>query len=105
MEDSAIGVAGAFSVVQQSSDGARNIRRCEDYRRSFHNDTIEASDVPAQDTVDTYVHILRLFHQAGHATKLWCQDLWAAYRQFPLASPADSYTLLGAPSGHCGDMQ
>ena len=38
-----IRVATAFSVVQQGSDGAHQVRRCEDYRRSGHNATIQVS--------------------------------------------------------------
>ena len=45
--------AFAFSVVQEGSDGCKKIRRCEDYRRSHHNDTVRAYDKPPHDTVDT----------------------------------------------------
>ncbi|CAE7487597.1 rlmN1, partial [Symbiodinium sp. CCMP2592] len=94
-----IRVAGAFSVTQVGSDGAKKVRRCEDYRRSFHNATIGAGDIPAHDTIHTYVAVLQRLAQAGFDTRVWCQDLWAAYRQFPVARPADSFTLLATPSG------
>ena len=54
MENCCIGVAGAFSVVQTGSDGARKVRRCEDYRRSFHNATI------SNRCVDALVHLARV---------------------------------------------
>ena len=80
-------------MVQQGSDGGRKVRRCEDYRRSFHNATIETNDIPAHDTVDTYVQIIR------YTARPWCQDLWAAYRQFPIARQEEAYTLLHTPAG------
>ncbi|CAE7666505.1 rlmN1 [Symbiodinium sp. CCMP2592] len=80
-----IRVAGAFSVTQTGSDGQKKVRRCEDYRRSFHNSTILAEDVPAHDTIQTYVGVLQALHNKG---------LWAAYRQFPLRNPNEAFTLL-----------
>ncbi|CAE7587990.1 unnamed protein product [Symbiodinium sp. CCMP2592] len=94
-----IRVAGAFSVTQVGSDGAKKVRRCEDFRRSFHNATIGAGDIPAHDTIHTYVGVLQGLARAGFDTRVWCQDLWAAYRQFPVARPSDSFTLLATPSG------
>ena len=92
-------VAAAFSVVQQGSDGSRKVRRCEDYRRSGHNATIQVSDVPAHDDIDKYVQILLRLNAAGHASEVWCQDLWAAYRQFPVRVTSHAFALLLTPAG------
>ncbi|CAE6912084.1 DSK2B [Symbiodinium sp. CCMP2592] len=92
-------VANAFSVVQQGSDGSRKVRRCEDYRRSGHNSTIHVQDIPAHDDINRYVQILLRLVAAGHETQVWCQDLWAAYRQFPLERPSDAFALILTPWG------
>ena len=97
--ESDIRVATAFSVVQQGSDGARKVRRCEDYRRSGHNSTIHVSDIPAHDDISRYVHILLRLNAAGCQSSVWCQDLWAAYRQFPVQVPNHAFALLLTPSG------
>ena len=94
-----IHVATAFSVVQQGSDGSRKVRRCEDYRRSGHNSTIHVQDIPAHDDIHRYVQILLRLEAAGHETEVWCQDLWAAYRQFPVSRPNDAFALILTPSG------
>ena len=91
-------VAAAFSVVQQGSDGSRKVRRCEDYRRSGHNATVHVSDVPAHDDIDKCVQILLRLNVAGHSSGLWCQDLWAAYRQFPVQETSHAFALLLTPS-------
>ena len=94
-----IRVATAVSVVQQGSDGSRKVRRCEDYRRSGHNSTVRVLDIPAHDDISKYVHILLRLHAAGHRSLVWCQDLWAAYRQFPVQVPNHAFALLLTPSG------
>ncbi|CAE7663318.1 rlmN1 [Symbiodinium sp. CCMP2592] len=94
-----IRVAGAFSVKQTGSDGSDKVRRCEDYRRSFHNATVGASDIPAHDTIHTFVSVLLRLQREGFLTKVWCQDLWAAYRQFPVREPREAFTLLATPTG------
>ena len=94
-----IKVAGAFSVTQVGSDGKKKVRRCEDYRRSFHNSTITVEDVPAHDTIHTYIGVLQRLHAKGIPTEVWCQDLWAAYRQFPVREPNEAFTLLATPNG------
>ena len=65
-------VAAAFSVVQAGSDGARKVRRCEDYRRSGHNAKISVRDIPAHDDIGKYVHILLRLHRAGFGSMVWC---------------------------------
>ena len=91
--------AFAFSVVQEGSDGKKKTRRCEDYRRSFHNSTVKAHDKPPHDTVDTYIRVIRawaLLHQDVH---VWCQDMMSAYRQYPVRDTSHAYLLLQLPTG------
>ena len=95
--------AFAFSVVQEGSDGNKKVRRCEGYRRSHHNSTIRAVDKPPHDTVETYVRILIAWALSGEQAQIWCQDLMAAYRQYPvLAWPTlicCCRSHMGCPSG------
>ena len=74
-----ISAAGAFSVTQVDSDGAKKVRRCEDYCRSHHSSTSSVRDIPAHDSIhtDTYVSVIQRLQQAGFDARVWCQDLWA----------------------------
>ncbi|CAE7654513.1 Dnmt3b [Symbiodinium sp. CCMP2592] len=91
--------AFAFSVVQEGSDNRRKVRRCEDYRRSHHNDTVRAFDKPPHDTVDTYVRIVRAWASLHQDAQVWCQDMMSAYRQYPVQEPTHAYMLLQLPHG------
>ena len=86
--------AVCFSVQQSDK-----IRRCEDFRRSFHNSTLEAHDVPTHHTVDSYIHMCRHFGLAAEPSSLWTHDLDSAYRQFPIKDRSVAYTILFTPSG------
>ena len=87
-------VAFCFSVKQEDK-----IRRCEDYRRSFHNSTIEAYDSVPHDDIQKHVELARAYSQQSSLCKFWAQDLSSAYRQFPVKHPEDCYTVLNTPSG------
>ena len=91
--------AFAFSVVQEGSDNRKKVRRCEDYRRSHHNSTIHAVDKPPHDSVETYVRVLLFWAFIGILAQVWCQDLMAAYRQYPVLEVAHAYMLLQLPHG------
>ena len=91
--------AYAFSVVQEGSDGRKKVRRCEDYRRSHHNSTIRALDKPPHDSVESYVRIILAWAFLGIIAQVWCQDLMAAYRQYPVLAVAHAYMLLQLPHG------
>ena len=91
--------AFAFSVVQAGSDNKRKVRRCEDYRRSHHNDTVKAFDKPPHDTVDTYVGVIRAWAALHEDAEVWCQDMMSAYRQYPVRDPSHAYMLLMLPHG------
>ena len=45
------------------------------------------------------MHILLRLNAAGCQSLVWCQDLWAAYRQFPVQVPNHAFALLLTPSG------
>ncbi|CAE7942077.1 unnamed protein product [Symbiodinium sp. KB8] len=92
-------IAWAFSVVQEGSDGQRKVRRCEDYRRSFHNDTVEAFDVPPHDDISVYVSLIRHLAAEGEFAMIWAQDLHSAYRQYPVADPSHCYVIVMTPDG------
>ena len=87
--------AVCFAVVQPGK-----IRRCEDFRRSMHNATIEASDSPSYTDVEQYIGLVQMLHAMGHDTPvLWLQDLEGAYRQVPVVPGNDSFALLVTPEG------
>ncbi|CAE6943486.1 unnamed protein product [Symbiodinium sp. CCMP2592] len=92
-------IAWAFSVVQEGSDGKRKVRRCEDYRRSFHNDTVQAFDIPPHDDIGVYVSMVRHLHASGEFGMIWAQDLHSAYRQYPVRSPSHCYVIVMTPDG------
>ena len=87
--------------MQEGSDGQRKVRRCEDYRRSFHNDTVEAFDVPPHDDIGVYVYVSLIRHLAaeGEFAMIWAQDLHSAYRQYPVADPSHCYVVVMTPDG------
>ena len=86
--------AVCFSVVQSDK-----VRRCEDFRRSFHNSTLQADDVPTHHSVDSYVHLCRHFGDDGVVAELWTHDLDSAYRQFPIKDRSVGYSVLFTPAG------
>ncbi len=84
-----------FAVVQ-----ADKVRRCVDHKRSFHNSTVQCHDSPHHHGVDEHMKIAGAFHHLGfHHCETWCQDLAAAYRQFPLRCPSHGFTTLLTPGG------
>ena len=90
-----------FAVVQSDK-----IRRCEDLRRSFHNQTIFATQTPTHHHVDVYADVIKFMGQQAIPVKVWSHDLDSAYRQFPVKDQAFSYTILFTESGptlwrHC----
>ena len=86
--------AFCFSVVQQDK-----IRRCEDLKRSHHNDTVVTHDVPAHHDVSTFVQLARQIHCGKEPPSVWTQDLQGAYRQFPVRDPSVCFCVLMTPQG------
>lgn len=89
-----IRVAFCFSVVQQDK-----IRRCEDLRRSGHNSTIVAHDVPYHHTIGTFAALARGYAIGGQTSSIWTQDLQGAYRQFPVELPNQCFCAIVVPDG------
>ena len=87
--------AWSFSVVQSDK-----IRRCEDYRRSFHNATVRARDSPHHHTIEVYAALSRFWLRRGHDSVTWAHDMDAAYRQLAVRDPQFSYVVLTTPQGH-----
>ena len=89
-----MGVAMSFSVEQ-----ADKIRRCEDYRRSYHNSTIRAGDSPHHHSIEGYAELSRYWAQRCGSSLTWAHDLDAAYRQIPVKNPQMAFVALVTPMG------
>ena len=46
-------------MIQEDERGQVKVRRAEDWRRSGHNATVRAHDVPTHHFVDDYVDMIR----------------------------------------------
>ena len=84
----------SFAVVQVDK-----VRRCEDFRRSHHNDLLQVWDTPHHHDISTHISIAKAFSDLHHQCSTWCQDLNSAYRQFPLKCPSHAFTILMCPFG------
>ena len=71
-----------FNVKQSDK-----IRRCEDFRRSGHNSTVQTSDSPHHHDLQTMAELAKSFPGASATPKTWAQDLNGAYRQFAVRNP------------------
>ena len=90
----AIRASVCFSVEQHDK-----IRRCEDFKRSWHNATMVAFDSPVHHGVDHYIQLCRWEASQGHKPRLWTHDLAAAYRQLPVRDIDKAWTILQTPNG------
>jgi hypothetical protein len=75
--------AASFAILQVDEDGKDKIRRGEDWRRSSHNTTVAAGDVPTHHGVQDFVDVVLRLSEAGHPCRVMGHDLNDAYRQFP----------------------
>ena len=96
--------AASFAIVQEDGEGNVKVRRGEDWRRSGHNATILAHDVPTHHFVDDVVDFIRrVVELAGSrgvpAARLFGHDLLNAYRQWAVRNPAHSGTFLAGLTG------
>ena len=89
----------AFSVEQIGADGQTKVRRCEDWKRSRHNETVEGEDIPPTHRVNTFIAVANEFHSRGFNTNLWGADHESAYRQLPVAEPDHTHVLVRIPGG------
>ena len=94
-------VAGAvaFGIEQRDAGGALlKVRRGEDWRRSWHNSTIQVTDKPHSDTVDEFAQGARAAHAAGARNlALWGHDHDGAYGQLPLRRPGAALCVVVTP--------
>ena len=87
--------AMCFAVVQSDK-----VRRCEDYRRSSHNSTVEAGDTPHYHDIECYISMIRRLKTMDQGNpEIWGQDMAGAYRQLPVKPGDDTYTILMLPQG------
>ena len=92
--------AAAFAIVQEDGEGNVKVRRGEDWRRSGHNATILAHDVPTHHFVDDVVDFIRrVVEPRCPGARLFGHDLLNAYRQWAVRNPAHSGTFLATPAG------
>ena len=89
----------AFSVEQTGADGLMKVRRCEDWKRSRRNDTVEGEDIPPTHRVNTFIAVANEFKSHGFTTHLWGADHESAYRQLSVAEPNHTHVLVRIPGG------
>ena len=94
LPDHPIRASVCFAVEQHDK-----IRRCEDFKRSWHNSLMIAYDSPIHHGVDHYVQLCRWEAAQGQQPHLWTHDLAAAYRQLPVREIDKAWTILQTPSG------
>ena len=94
LPDPDISASFCFSVKQTDK-----IRRCEDFRRSGHNATVVAHDIPHHHDIKTFTDLALTLTEENDTAMIWAQDLNGAYRQFPVRHPSDCYCILMTPQG------
>ena len=93
-----IGVAASFPILQTDEKGDLKVRRGEDWRRSGHNSTVEAEDIPTHHFVDDFVQLARRTAEVDTDLQVYGHDLLNAYRQWPVEQPSVCGTFL--PTSH-----
>ena len=88
-----------FASVSFAVEQHDKVRRCEDFRRSWHNSCVVTQDAPIHHGIDYYVQLCRWHHQSGLHPLVWVHDLDAAYRQLPVRDSDKAYMVLQTPSG------
>ena len=91
---SSVRASVCFAVEQHDK-----VRKCEDFKRSWHNSTMVANDAPVHHGVDYYVQLCRWLSSHDLRPMLWAHDLDAAYRQFPVRDLERAWTVLHTPQG------
>eukprot|EP00439_Symbiodinium_sp_Y106_P019720 s5341_g2.t1 len=97
-------VAASFPVIQEDERGKVKVRRAEDWRRSGHNATVRAHDVPTHHFVNDYVDMIRRLVAlvgvpAEVRTRVFGHDMLNAYRQWPVRHPSHSGTFVAGAAG------
>ena len=83
--------AMSFAIIQTDEKGEIKVRRGEDWRRSHHNSTVLASDVPTHHFIEDFVDMARRLHDDGEIPQVLGHDLLNAYRQTPAECSAFLY--------------
>ena len=86
-----------FASVSFAVEQHDKVRRCEDFRRSWHNSCVVTQDAPTHHGIDYYVQLCRWHHQSGFHPLVWVHDLDAAYRQLPVRDFEKAYMVLQTP--------
>jgi len=97
-------IANAFAIHQIGSDDKTKVRRGEDWRRSFHNSTVEVDDAPYHHNIESYAALatanLETWSDGERpALKIWGQDHEGAYRQLPLENTREAFVHLMTDRG------
>ena len=91
--------ATSFAILQEDENGKVKIRRGEDWRRSSHNATIRAWDMPTHHMVGDFAAMARRMTDAGDDLHVFGHDLLNAYRQWPVRHPSHNATFLRTKHG------
>ena len=91
--------ATSFTIIQEDENGKVKIRRGEDWRRSYHNATVRAWDVPTHHMVGDFVSMARRMADDRNGLHFFGHDLLNAYRQWPVRHPSHNATFLHTEHG------
>ena len=94
-----VGAAASFPILQTDEAGQLKVRRGEDWRRSGHNATVRADDIPTHHFVTDFAALARHLADEGTDLHLYGHDLLNAYRQWPVREPAQCGTFLPTTDG------
>jgi len=89
-----------FAAMSFSVEQVDKVRRIEDWSASFHNQTIQVSDVPTHHSIQHFIASAQFCHKAGFTSIAWGHDLNAAYRQLAVRDPTLCHVVMSLPQGH-----
>ena len=89
----------SFAICQVDEHGELKLRRGEDWRRSGHNATMGASDVPTHHLLGDIVDLVLRAWAEGWDPVVFGHDLQNAYRQWAVRHPGHCGTFLPSAAG------
>ena len=89
----------SFAICQVDETGELKLRRGEDWRRSGHNATMGASDVPTHHFLGDIVDLVLRAWAEGWDPVVFGHDLQNAYRQWTVRHPGHCGTFLPSAAG------
>ncbi|CAE7265796.1 PUB3, partial [Symbiodinium sp. CCMP2456] len=89
----------SFAICQVDENGDLKLRRSEDWRRSGHNATMSAEDVPTHHFLGDIVDFILAAWCEGWDPKVFGHDLQNAYRQWAVRCPGHCGTFLPTDQG------